>query len=41
VLEIDFRAGKFCSSLHGISTHTIETLQHHSLYNILKIAELD
>ena len=31
VLELDFRAVKFCSSLDGIWTHTIDTLQHHSL----------
>ena len=31
VLELDFRAVKFCSSLGGIWTHTIVTLQHHSL----------
>ena len=31
VLELDFRAVKFCSSLDGIWTHTIVTLQHHSL----------
>jgi hypothetical protein len=32
VLELDFRAlSNFCSSLDGIWTHTIDTLQHHSL----------
>ena len=31
VLELDFRAVKFCSSHDGIWTHTIDTLQHHSL----------
>ena len=31
VLELDFRAVKFCSSLDGIWTHTIDTLQYHSL----------
>ena len=31
VLELDFRAVKFCSPLDGIWTHTIDTLQHHSL----------
>jgi hypothetical protein len=31
VLELDFWAVKFCSSLYGIWTHTIDTLQHHSL----------
>jgi hypothetical protein len=31
VLELDFRAVKFCSSLDGIWTHTIDTLQHHLL----------
>ena len=31
VLELDFRAVKFCSSLDGIWTHTIDTLHHHSL----------
>ena len=31
MLELDFRAVKFCSSLDGIWTHTIDTLQHHSL----------
>ena len=31
MLELDFRAVKFCSSLDGIWTHTIVTLQHHSL----------
>ena len=31
VLELDFIAVKFCSSLDGIWTHTIVTLQHHSL----------
>jgi hypothetical protein len=31
VLELDFRAVKFCSSLDGIWTPTIDTLQHHSL----------
>jgi hypothetical protein len=31
VLELDFRTVKFCSSLDGIWTHTIDTLQHHSL----------
>ena len=31
VLELDFRAVEFCSSLDGIWTHTIDTLQHHSL----------
>ena len=30
VLELDFRAVKFFSSLDGIWTHTIDTLQHHS-----------
>ena len=30
VLELDFRAVKFCSSLYVIWTHTIDTLQHHS-----------
>ena len=31
VLELDFSAIIFCSSLDGIWTHTIDTLQHHSL----------
>jgi hypothetical protein len=31
VLELEFRAVKFCSSLDRIRTHTIDTLQHHSL----------
>ena len=31
VLELDFKAVKFCSSLDGIWTHTIDALQHHSL----------
>ena len=30
VLEFDFWAIKFCSSLHGIWAHTIDTLQHQS-----------
>jgi hypothetical protein len=30
VLELDFWAVKFCSSLDGIWTHTINTLQHQS-----------
>jgi hypothetical protein len=31
VLELDLWAVKFCSSLDGIWTHTIDTLQHQSL----------
>jgi hypothetical protein len=31
VLELDLWAVKFCSSLNGIWTHTIDTLQHQSL----------
>jgi hypothetical protein len=31
VLELDFRAVKFCSSLDGIWVHIIDTLQHQSL----------
>ena len=31
VLELDFWVSNFCSSLDGIWTHTIDTLQHHSL----------
>ena len=30
VLELDLWADKFCSSLNGIWTHTIDTLQHQS-----------
>jgi hypothetical protein len=32
VLELDFWAVKFCSSLDGIWTRTIDTLQHQSPY---------
>jgi hypothetical protein len=31
LIHMDFRAVKCCSSLDGIRTHTIDTLQHHSL----------
>ena len=32
VLELDFELSMFCSSLDGIWSHTIDTLQHQSLY---------